>query len=213
MLFQKYLLAVLLTGLAFLSHAQDEFHTAKIDGKIYQGHLDSNAFYLRDGRGRLLLKVTNKYYFSFSFKDFNADGYKDLLIEYSGNTPGVLDLFIFTPRTHTFRKIQDFNKFPAPQRIKGAHYFYSYHHSGCADMNWDSDLFYIHDTMAIALGNIAGRECGDSDEKDGIYIHRIHKGKRSLITTLPIQRIQRYKYDKWGFIDAWWKKHYKQFII
>gem|GEM_PF-5245252 len=33
---------------------------------------------------------------------------------------------------------------PPPQRINGTHYFYSYHKSGCADMDWDSDLFYIH---------------------------------------------------------------------
>lgn len=123
-----------------------------------------------------------------------------------------MDLIIYIPGIEKFQKVQHFEYFPSPQRIKGTHYFYSYHKSGCADMNWDSDLFYIHNNKAIALGNISGRQCNDRDEKAGVYIHRIRKGKEILISTLPIQRIWQYKDFKWGFIAEYWKKHYKRFI-
>ena len=147
-------------------------------------------------------------YSTFEFRDYNGDGYKDLLLELGGNTPGWMDVYLYSPARRVFEKLKDAREFPAPEKIKGTRYYYSYHHSGCADEDWDSDLFYIHNGAAVRLGNIYGDRC----TLDGIYISKVRLGKKQLIKKLPLEMIHRYKGDKWGFIEAYWKKHYKSFI-
>ncbi|RZL18590.1 MAG: hypothetical protein EOO96_26960 [Pedobacter sp.] len=77
------------------------------------------------------------------FVDYNGDGYKDILIEYMTNIPGVKDLLLYDVANKTFKKVLDFQDYPSTQRLVHTKYYYSYHRSGCADLNWDSDLFYI----------------------------------------------------------------------
>jgi len=185
--------------------------TIRIKGKLYTGILRMDTFCLQDNKGHVLLRQRGDY-FGFEFKDFNKDGYKDIELTLSGNTPEVLDLFLFIPSAQKFQRIRDFDYFPSPQRINGTHYFYSYHKSGCADMDWDSDLFYIHNGKAVALGNISGRGCEIRLERQKIYIRCIRKGTKRLINILPMRQVQKYHDGKWGFIAAYWTKNYKRFI-
>lgn len=146
------------------------------------------------------------------FVDFNGDGYKDILIDYMTNIPGISDLLLYDKGIKSFKKVVDFQDFPAAKRIGDTDYYYSYHRSGCADLDWDSDLFYIKDDQTIGIGNISGRQCGDTGLKDGIYIFKTVADVKTQIDHLPINTIKEYKDFKWGFIEQYWKKNYKRFL-
>lgn len=144
------------------------------------------------------------------FRDFNKDGYEDLYIGYNSNVPGVEDLALYNVKTKSFDLIDDLKLFPASIKIEGTDYYYSYHRSGCADMNWDSDLFYIEDNKTIKIGNIEGIGC--DDEKPKVSISSIKGDSVLLIETLAIDTIYSYKDFKWGFIKEYWSRNYKGFI-
>jgi len=183
--------------------------TTKIAGKSHIGYINKRTYYLLNAKGDTLIRKTD-YYFDAHFKDFNQDGFADIVLQYESNAPGVWDLFLYVPTTGKFRQITRFRDFPAAERLKGTNLFYSYHKSGCADMNWDSDLFYIKNYKAIKIGNIAGREC--SDVKNGIFIYKTEVQKNILFTKLSIDVIQNYKNYKWGFIHEYWTKNHKLFM-
>jgi hypothetical protein len=182
--------------------------SARINGRFYTIFLKSDYTLYVVTKEDTIIKIPDASP-DISFYDFNGDGFKDIRVTYVTNVPEVQEMLLFDKRTNTFKQIDNFSNFPAPNALKGTKYFYSYHKSGCADMNWDSDLFYIQHYKAIRIGNIAGREC---DDQDDIYIHRIKGGKKILFKRLPITTIQQYKEYKWGFIKAYWTKNYKKFI-
>jgi hypothetical protein len=182
-----------------------------IQGKKYNGFVTPNGFQLLNFRNETYLEHSGDY-FTWELKDFNKDGYKDIYLDKGGNTPERFDLLLYAPTTKSFRQVKDFEYFPAPENISGTKYFYSYHKSGCADMNWDSDLFYIKDYKAIRLANISGRECENSGMKDGLYIYKLRGEKKNLIKTLPVKKVHSYKDDKWGFIKEYWAKNYRSFL-
>jgi hypothetical protein len=182
-----------------------------IQGRKYDGFLTPNGFQLLNSKNETYLKHSGDY-FTWEFKDFNKDGYKDIYLDKGGNTPERFDLLLYVPSTKSFRQIKDLEYFPAPENINGTKYYYSYHRSGCADMNWDSDLFYIKDYKAVRLANISGRECENSGIKDGLYVSKFRAEKKIIIKTLPIDTIRTYKENKWGFIKAYWTKNYKLFL-
>ncbi|HVY75299.1 MAG TPA: hypothetical protein VG890_10740, partial [Puia sp.] len=181
--------------------------TVTIQGKKYCGFLTSGGFQLLDSKNEIYLKYSGDY-FTWDFKDFNKDGYEDIYLDKGGNTPERFDLLLYVPTTKTFRKVKDFENFPASENISRTKYFYSYHKSGCADMNWDSDLFYIKDFKAVRLANISGRECENSGVKDGLYISKLSGEKKLLFKALPIDTVHKFKNDKWGFIEKYWTENY-----
>ncbi len=184
--------------------------TETIKAKKYTGFLNLSGFYLLDNNNRILVFQPGDY-FSWELKDFDGDGNKDLFLDKGGNTPERCDLLVFIS-ANRYRKIEGFDFFPAPIRIKGTKLFYSYHKSGCADMNWDSDLFYIENFKAVRIGNIAGRECENSGIKDGVYINKVRGEIKIHVKTQPVGTLAKYKNYKWGFIEAYWTKNYKQFL-
>lgn len=184
--------------------------TATIAGNNYIGYIHDNVFYLVNAKGNTILK-RNHFYFDWEFKDFNKDGHLDITLTHSGNTPLVFDLYVYIPQRKTFKEIKNFHYFPEPEHIKGTMFYYSYHKSGCADMNWDSDLFYIENFKAIRTGNIAGRQCNGDITKSAIYINKVRHNKLSLLKTLPIDTIGKYQDYKWGFIKEYWTNNYKRF--
>lgn len=143
------------------------------------------------------------------FKDFNGDGFLDIIVHYLTNVPGIYDLALFDQKTEKFKLVQNFDAFPSPEKIKNSNYYYSYHRSGCADANWDSDLFKIVNYKAIRLGNIQGLGC-EREEKNGIFIHKVKK--EELIQIEEYKREPNYYNDKWDFIKNYWTKNYRKFI-
>ena len=182
-----------------------------IHGKQYNGFLTRNGFQLLSVNQQAFFNAPGDY-FDWQVKDFNKDGFKDIYLNKGGNTPERFDLFLYLPKTKTFRQVVDFENFPATENIPGTKYFYSYHRSGCADMNWDSDLFYIKDFKAVRIANISGRECENSVEKDGLYVNKVRGVEKRLFKTLPIDTVHKFKNDKWGFIKKYWSENYKIFL-
>lgn len=147
---------------------------------------------------------------NFEFDDFDKDGYKDIRFHYMANSP-IEELVLFDKQAKIFRKVANFNNYPEPEKIIGTKYYYSYHKSGCADMNWESDLFYIENFKTFRIGNISGIECHDRDKKDGIYINKVTREKNVLYETLSVEILGKYKDYKWGFIKEYWTKNYTTF--
>ena len=184
--------------------------TATIDGVKYKAIYKTNKyFFILNSKEDTVFKSKNYFRF-FEFTDFDNDNRKDLIFSYISNIP-IKDLILYDSKNKVFVPVENFSKFPEPIKIKGTKFYYSFHHSGCADKNWDSDLFYIDNFKAIILGNISGRECDNMDVKDDIYIYKIKENKKSLIKSLSIDMIHKFKDDKWGFIEDFWTKNYKEF--
>lgn len=99
------------------------------------------------------------------FKDFNGDGYTDIIIRHLTNVPAIYELALYNSTKRKFILVQDFSNFPAPEKITNSNFYYSYHRSGCADANWDSDLFKIENNKAVRYGNIQGLGCEGEEKK------------------------------------------------
>lgn len=145
----------------------------------------------------------------YEIKDFNEDGFEDIQLNYLFNDPGVDDLLLYDTNNANFQLVKNFDNFPSAIKIKDSDYYYSYHRSGCADANWDSDLFYIQNFECFKIGNISGRGCVGV-ERNGIIISKIKDDKK--IELEYIKREAEYYEDKWEFIENYWKKNYKKFI-
>ncbi|WP_130733620.1 hypothetical protein [Flavobacterium sp. J27] len=145
----------------------------------------------------------------YEIKDFNEDGFMDIQIDYITNVPGINDILLFDTINLNFRLVKDFDYYPYAIKIQGTEYYYSYHRAGCADLNWESDLFYIQNFECFKIGNISGRGC-DGEERNGIIISKIKGNKKMELEY--IKRDVGYYGDKWESIDNYWKKNYKKFI-
>lgn len=145
---------------------------------------------------------------SFEFFDLNADGFDDILLNQLTNIPGIRELLLFDPKTSSFKTVEGFRKFPAAVKIDNTDFYYSYHRSGCADSNWDSDLFKLIDNKAVRFGNIHGIGCA-ADLESGIYINKIEDS--SLTQIGFVAREEGYWEGKWNFIAEYWTNNYKKF--
>jgi hypothetical protein len=193
--------------------------TATVMGEKFKAVYKTDEFlYIYDSNNKLVYGG-KPYYPDIEFIDFNNDGYKDVMIHYpSGNVSGVSDLILFDSNTKLFKRVSNLTSYPDPKPICGTKYYYSYRRSGCADMDWDSNLFYIeeynknnfHDYSTIRIGSISGRGCIDSDVKPGIYVYKVKNGW-SLLNTMSIDTLKKYNENKWDFIQDYWSKNYHLF--
>ena len=168
-----------------------------------------NGVFIENNKGKLIYKDDTYSPFQ-EFIDFNGDGHKDILIEYMTNVPGIKDLLLYDKAEKTFKKVIDLQDYPSAVRIKQSKYYYSYHRSGCADSNWDSDLFYIEDYRTVKIGSISGRNCENSGIDDGIYIYSLKNGRKMQVQKLPISILRKHA-DKWEFIAKYWAQNLKRF--
>ncbi|NVM62679.1 hypothetical protein FHW88_000955 [Mucilaginibacter sp. SG538B] len=210
---------VLLIGTNCLFAQEDTYQTvtARVDDVLYKAIYKSSdrsiSILKPNGKTMLHLNSGDCYeegFSSFKFVDFNGDGYKDLFIEHMSNVAGRCDLLLYDKLKKKFVLIKDFPDYPVPERLKNTNLYYSYHRSGCADSNWDSDLFKIINNKIIKIGNISGLDCGDKEI--GVFITKVRGAKEQLIKKYPISEIGKYKNYKWGFIEQYWKRNYRKFI-
>ncbi len=188
-----------------------KIESAVIDNMLYRASISSDySLQIKDSTETVVFTLNNTYP-NFEFRDYDQDGYKDLIISHISNVPGREDRIRYNPNLERFILIEGFSDYPNALRIEGTKYLYSYHRSGCADKNWDSDLFYIENHQTVKIGNIAGRECDDDGVEDGIYIYKLHQDKLDLIQTIHIDTINKYQDYKWGFIADYWNKKYLEF--
>ncbi|MBS1525421.1 MAG: hypothetical protein JST19_07220 [Bacteroidetes bacterium] len=191
----------------------DSIAFAKINGEVYKAVYNHNGTLLILNHVGKPVFSTNKKtlydegFWKLEFKDFDGDGYKDVVVEYYSNVPDCQDLILYDKQTRRFVLIKDFPDFPAPVHLKGTNLYYSYHRSGCADNNWDSDLFKIVNFKIVKIGNISGQDCVDPPDKPGIFICKINGKNELLVKKYPLSEIENFKYSKWGFIAWYWKRN------
>lgn len=144
----------------------------------------------------------------FEFTDFNQDGNSDLLISYISNI-AAKDLFLFDSERHYFKKVKDFAMYPEAIPVKGTHFYYSYHRMGCADSNWDSDLFYIYDFKTHRIAHLEGRQC--EGEQQGIFASKVSDDSIKLMEMLPMELIDTYANRKAGLLEQYWAANHSKF--
>lgn len=187
----------------------NKFYLERLDNHFWKDKIIQDCnFILFDANHDTLYKhdgLTSGY----EIKDFNEDGYMDIQLNYLINLPGVDDLLLYDTNNENFKLVKNFDNYPSAIKIKGSNYYYSYHRSGCADANWESDLFYIKNFECFKVGNISGKGC-EGEKRNGIIISKIKNNKKIEIEF--IKREADYYKDKWEFIDNYWKINYRKFI-
>lgn len=147
------------------------------------------------------------YYFEIVFLDIDGDGCKDIRVFVVSNTPNQCDNYFFDKDTKKYRYIKGCDL--DITLIKGTKLFYSYNHTGCADMDWESHLCKIENWGEVDIGCIEANGCGD--ENDGIKIYKLNGEKQDLIKKMALPQFNKWADGKWGFIKQYWYKNYKLF--
>lgn len=150
----------------------------------------------------------NDFIDEYKITDFNNDGYQDIELDYITNVPGIVDVLLFDLASGKFQIIEELGNYPSPIKIKNSEYYYSYERAGCADYNWESNLFYISDYKCVKIGNIIGKGCG-YEKRNGIFINKIVDNEEVEINW--IKRDTGYYDDKWEFIENYWTKNHLKF--
>lgn len=144
----------------------------------------------------------------FEFEDFNEDGILDIRLYQMSNIGGQSELIVYDSKNNQFKPVENFDQFFQPTKLKNTKYWYTYHKSGCADINWGSELYKIEKFVAVEIGDIKGIGC-DGEEESGIFAFKVKGEKREKVYSE--KRELGYYGDKWDFIEAYWTKNYKQF--
>ncbi|HMS68347.1 MAG TPA: hypothetical protein PKD18_09420 [Saprospiraceae bacterium] len=181
----------------FISNGQ-KFRVQRIQLEKYMTELK-----IQKGKGTILTDTLD-FSVHLEIVDFNGDIGLDIIINFMGNVDKQ-SLFLLDKSRNEFKKIADFEKYPAAKKVKESkNLFYSYYRSGCADNYWTSDLFKIVDFKVVHLGQIFGEGC---DAPMQVKIYKIKESKKDLIETLSYKVLTDNKDGKWGFIDAYWTKN------
>jgi hypothetical protein len=209
------IILVLLIGTNCLFAQEDTYQTitARVDGVLYKAIYKSSdlSISIINPRGKVINCIGDGAVWRLRFIDFNRDGYKDLFIEYISNVPGDNLLLLYNNKMRTFVEVEGFENFFNASRLGNDNLYYSYERAGCADFNWNSDLFKIVNYKAVKIGYIAGLGC-EGDNNLGVFIYKINGAKEQLIKTYPIIVIKKYREYKWGFIKQYWERNYRKFI-
>lgn len=144
----------------------------------------------------------------FEFEDFDANGILDIRLLQITNVGGISELISYDKLQKKFKPVKNFENFPEPKRIKKTNYWISYHKSGCADINWGSELFTIRNFEAIKLGEIEGLGC-EGEKENGIFVYKTRNESR--VKMYSEKRKPGYYSDKWDFIEKYWNKNYLSF--
>ena len=191
---------------------EDKIVTSRVDRVLYKAiYKNDEDVVVIKAKDKVISRLAVGGVYDMKFVDFNKDGYKDLYIIFNSNLPGDNALFLYNKRKRNFTEVKNFGAFASATRLGNANLYYSYERAGCADMNWNSDLFKIVDFKAVAIGHISGLGC-KIDEKVGVFIFKIKNENKLQIETYPISEIEKYKNYKWGFIKHYWRGNYRKFL-
>jgi hypothetical protein len=185
------------------------------------GQADGVAFFVHADTDTLLVVQRNDTVFRFhgptnglTVRDLDEDGNDDIILHHVTNVPGIEEVVRYSSQRGRFVEVVGFTSFPASEQIEGTGLFYSYHRSGCADLNWDSDLFYLQDTAAVRIGNMHGEGCEDVS----VPMIRVSKFPDALVPERSVQ-VDSMTFDptcsgsqsKWGIIEEYWTSNWRTF--
>jgi hypothetical protein len=155
-----------------------------------------------------ILSDTLDFTSDFLIKDFNGDDAIDLTVNFTGNTD-TQSLYLLDIAHNEFRKVKNFEKYPAAEKVMNAEgFYYSYYRAGCADNYWISDLFRIDNFNTVHIASIHGNGCSIPNKID---VYAITQEKQTLTETLSYKMAEENKKGKWGFIAEYWKGNYNKF--
>jgi hypothetical protein len=162
--------------------------------------------------GDTIVKMHN-YYAIIEFPDINEDGYKDIRIYVSSNTPNECDNYLFDKKTNKFRIIENCDL--DIRLIKSRHYYYSYNRAGWANLNWESHLYKLENYKLVPIGYMHGLGCDFNREEDQkIKIYKIFNDKKedkALVKTLPFKKYVPKFEDAPRFIESYWHHNWQIF--
>lgn len=212
----KILLTTILLTLTMVSQGQEilwdsTFVVQNIPFKVIALRTDTSS-YAQIVKNQVDTTTINGVNGNIEILKFDADEYPDITLSYLGNNY-VADLFLYDKATKTYKHVVGFEEVSDAKRLKvNSNYYYSYHRTGCADMNWISDLFYINNFKVYQIGEIYGEGCDSENSDRKIEISKIVTlDKIFIVETLPIDTIETFKDYKWGFIEDYWNKNFEKF--
>jgi len=146
-------------------------------------------------------------------EDFNSDGFPDLILFYLSNHP-IHDLYLFEPEKEVYIEVEGFDQVSDAKPILGkSNIYYAYQRAGCGDANWTSTLFIIQDFKVQEIGEIEAFDCEGMEENTGITAYRIVTPHKLVkVDHFPIDTIESYEDNKWGFIEDYWKTNLTKFV-
>lgn len=184
--------------------------TAIIDGTRYTAIkvlIDDSVskFQIKDIRGKIVYTYEKGYMLSFKFRDFNGDGYKDVILELRGVDSGGQDLVIYDAKSKRFKLAGDCSN---AEKIPKTKYYYTYEDC-CMGRNWSSDLFYIADSKIINIGHIK------YDDGDGLSFYKLDGERQTFLKKwrvringdTPVTTGRHIDFD----LGQYWAKHWKLF--
>lgn len=147
----------------------------------------------------------------FSFADFNADGYNDIIIDYNLALDSVKAALLYDAKNKNFREVKGLKDFPMARKVPGEDLYYSYRTSGCAGFEWVSQLFYIRKNKARSIATMTANQCPGSSTAHGIFIRKDRTRRIEPHDSQPLEVIDNYPQGKWGFLEDYWQKNGKRF--
>ncbi|NOU62002.1 hypothetical protein [Marinifilum caeruleilacunae] len=186
-----------------------------IEGNKFIASFDTTSAKVIVERNQSILKidqlVTSP---DFEFIDFDSDSIPELVFYCIGCKAEVLTIFDYDSINQSFKLIKNIEDFPAPKNIEKTNLYYSYSPTGCADQNWESKLFRIENFKTELIGLLRVEACPDNDKNTAFTID-IFKPDNSndltFVEALPLDTINTYNENKWGFIKSYWENQYKAF--
>jgi len=169
---------------------------------------DNGELFVLNQQDSVLLTTSAEGVHNSQFIDFDEDGYLDIRLNLVTNVPNISNLALFNPTTKTFELVKDFGFFPAAKKIKGSPFYYSYSRSGCADFDWESELFLMQHYEITTLGKMIGTGCEDH-AFTGIKIYKCNADYDSLVKT--ISRKAGYDKSRFDFMESYWKGNFELF--
>lgn len=132
-------------------------------------------------------------------EDINKDSILEIKLDFIDNNV-VSYLYLFDAQNNSFRKVLNFENY-SQARFIVKNLFYSYNSTGCADLNWASNLVLIDDFSIKVLASIFVTEC--NNELNEILVKDVINEEIIYLET--------YGSDKFEFIENYWNKYYKKF--
>jgi hypothetical protein len=160
--------------------------------------------------GDTILAKAN-YYHSIDTIDINMDEYTDLRVFIFSNTPNQCENYLFDSSNKSFRLLQNCDL--DITRLNDADLYYSYNGEGCSNLNWKSQLSRIEQFKLITIGYINCQGCDDNTANQKVDIFKVKSEtcEKTLIKSLPYLTTIPKSDLKWGFIQTYWDKNWKQF--
>lgn len=194
------------------------FQKVLVDGESYTAYYTINkrlgeqgGFFIKKGLDQIVFSTKN-IVIGAEFKDFDGDGYKDILLERRGVDSGQQDLLLYDPKTKKYILVGNCTN---AERIKDTKYYYSYEDC-CMGRFFSSDLFFISNFKIIRVGFIKYDDSIDGSKFYGLRIYRINGGTETLMQKLKGHINGNSAIATGRHIDfelgEFWAKNYTRFI-